>query len=37
MPVSERLWESGFYLPSSSNLREDQIAFIADALRKLHK
>jgi len=37
LPVSERLWEDGFYLPSSTNLREEQIASVADALKKLRK
>jgi len=37
MPVSERLWEDGFYLPSSTNLKEEQIVYIADALKKLGK
>ncbi len=35
MIVSERLWEEGLYLPSSTNLKEDQIAYIADALKKI--
>lgn len=35
MPVSEKLWNDGFYLPSSTNLREEQIVSITDALKKL--
>ena len=37
MPVSERLWEDGLYLPSSTDLKEEQIVYIADALRKLRR
>ncbi|MDD4894399.1 MAG: DegT/DnrJ/EryC1/StrS family aminotransferase [Candidatus Omnitrophica bacterium] len=37
MPVSERLWEDGLYLPSSTNLKEEQIIYVADALKKLKK
>lgn len=32
-PVAERLWTSGLYLPSSPQLTEDQIAFIAESIR----
>ena len=35
MPVSEKLWEQGFYLPSSINLKEEEISYIANALKKL--
>jgi perosamine synthetase len=37
LPVCEKLWENGFYLPSSTNIKESQIAFIADALKALRK
>ena len=32
-PVSEELGRKGFYLPSASNLRPDQIEFIVDVIR----
>ncbi len=32
-PVADRLWQSGFYLPSSPTLTDDTIAEIATALR----
>jgi len=32
-PVSEELGRKGFYLPSASNLRADQIEFIVDIIR----
>ncbi len=32
-PVSEELGRKGFYLPSASSLRPDQIEFIADVIR----
>ena len=35
MPVSERLWSQGLYLPSSTNLTEEQIDYIVDAIRKI--
>jgi perosamine synthetase len=35
MPVSERLWEDGMYLPSSTNLKPEEIAYIVDSLKKL--
>jgi perosamine synthetase len=31
-PVAENLWENGLYLPSSTNITEEQIAFIANAI-----
>ncbi len=31
-PVAENIWEAGLYLPSSTNLTEDQIVFICDAI-----
>jgi len=31
-PIAEDIWENGLYLPSSTNLTEDQIAFISDAI-----
>jgi perosamine synthetase len=34
-PVAEHLWERGLYLPSSSTLRESQIEFIADSIKKV--
>jgi perosamine synthetase len=37
MPVSERLWEDGLYLPSSTDLKEEQILYIADAIKKLRR
>lgn len=37
MPVSEKLWESGFYLPSSTNLKEEQIKYIINSLKSLKK
>lgn len=33
-PVAERLWETGFYLPSACRLTEATIAFIADLIRR---
>jgi perosamine synthetase len=36
-PVSNWLAENGFYLPSASNLPEDQIAFICNLIAKYHK
>jgi perosamine synthetase len=35
MPVSERLWDQGFYLPSSTNLKRAEIEAVVDALHKL--
>jgi len=37
MPASEKLWAQGFYLPSSTNLKEEQIEYIADSLKKLKR
>ncbi len=34
-PVSEMLWEQGLYLPSSVNLKEEEINYIAEALKGL--
>lgn len=31
-PVADHLWETGFYLPSSVNLKEDTIKFIAEQI-----
>jgi perosamine synthetase len=31
-PVADDLWESGFYLPSSCNLTDDEIGTVAEAL-----
>jgi len=33
-PVADRLWETGFYLPSSTNLTSAQIQQVADALAR---
>jgi len=33
-PVADRLWETGFYLPSSYNLSRSVIHSIADCIRK---
>ena len=35
MPVSEKLWDQGFYLPSSTDLTEEQINYVGDALKTL--
>ncbi len=35
LPVSERLWDRGLYLPSSPRLTEAQIQSICDTLRRL--
>ena len=35
MPVSEKLWNNGLYLPSSTNLKKDEISYICDALKQL--
>lgn len=35
MSVSERLWRQGLYLPSSTNLTEEEIDYIVDAIRKI--
>jgi perosamine synthetase len=32
-PVAERIWRSGFYVPSSHTLRDDEIAYICSVLR----
>jgi perosamine synthetase len=31
-PVAENIWENGLYLPSSTNLTEEQIAFVCNAI-----
>jgi perosamine synthetase len=31
-PVAENIWENGLYLPSSVNITEEQIAFIANSI-----
>ena len=36
-PVSERLCQQGFYLPSSSSLTAAQIRFIAGVVRQAHQ
>jgi len=33
-PVADSLWENGLYLPSTWNLEEETITFIADAIRQ---
>ncbi|MEX1248238.1 MAG: DegT/DnrJ/EryC1/StrS family aminotransferase [Anaerolineales bacterium] len=33
-PVADSLWETGLYLPSTWNLDEEKITFIADAIRQ---
>jgi len=33
-PVADRLWEDGFYLPSSPLLTENQIMQVASSLRR---
>lgn len=33
-PVADSLWETGIYLPSAWNLSEENISFIADAIRE---
>lgn len=33
-PVADRLWERGFYLPSGTDLTNDQIKFIASKIRE---
>ena len=35
MPVSEKLWDQGFYLPSSTDLTEEQINHVGNALKTL--
>ncbi len=32
-PIADKLWEQGFYLPSSYTLTEDTIKFIAESIR----
>jgi perosamine synthetase len=34
-PVADRLWESGLYLPSSSNLSESTIGLICETIKRL--
>jgi perosamine synthetase len=36
-PVSERLYQKGFYLPSGLALTEDQIIHVSDTLKKIFK
>ncbi len=33
-PVADSLWETGLYLPSAWNLSEENVSFIADAIRE---
>jgi len=35
-PVADRLWETGLYLPSSTNLTENTIIQIAEVIKKAH-
>jgi perosamine synthetase len=32
-PVADRLWEQGLYLPSSYNLKDETIRFIAECIK----
>jgi uncharacterized repeat protein (TIGR01451 family) len=34
-PVSEKLWEKGLYLPSSSDLSPDEVSRVAQALKEI--
>jgi len=36
-PVTDTLTRNGFYLPSSSSLREEQIRYISDAIREFRR
>jgi perosamine synthetase len=36
-PVASRIWETGFYLPSTYTLSEVDIRFVADSIRKIQK
>jgi perosamine synthetase len=36
-PVSNRLWERGFYIPSYIGMGDDVIARVAEAIRSLRK
>ncbi|MCX7953797.1 MAG: DegT/DnrJ/EryC1/StrS family aminotransferase [Bacteroidales bacterium] len=36
-PVAEKLWETGLYLPSSPNLKEETIAYICETIKKAQK
>ncbi len=36
-PVAETLWDRGLYLPSSNNLKDEQIQFVAKALKELRQ
>lgn len=35
MPVSERLWRQGLYLPSSTNLTEEEIDYVVEVIRQI--
>jgi perosamine synthetase len=32
-PIADKLWEQGFYLPSSYTLSEEKIRFIAECIK----
>jgi len=36
-PVAEKLWETGFYLPSAHNLTEEEVIYIAEAIENALK
>ena len=35
MPISEKLWNCGLYLPSSTNLKEAEINYVVEAIRNI--
>lgn len=37
LPVADSLWTSGLYLPSTHNLGEEKISYIANVIHGLHK
>jgi len=37
MPVAEALGRDGMYLPSSSNLQQDEIEYISDCVERIHR
>jgi len=36
-PIAERLGKQGLYLPSSSGLKEEEIEYICDEIRKIKR
>jgi perosamine synthetase len=36
-PVASRIWESGMYLPSTHTLKEAEIQYIAEAIKKIQR